>query len=91
MARNTTGDPKDRDQHAGGARFVPVAAGYGTEAIVPAPLNSGPPQPEPDERWTLGLGRHSGRPPQADTGGDLAVVPAEPDENAGKPPPNQAC
>jgi hypothetical protein len=76
MARDITGDPKDRGRHAAGARFVPVAAGYGTEAIVPAPLNSGPPRPEPEERWTLGVGHHPERP--AEGGEDAAVVAGDP-------------
>ena len=90
MAQDKTGDPRDREQRTGGARFVPAAAGYGTEAIVPAPLNSGPPRPEPEERWTLGFRQHPGQPPEGGAEGDRAVVPAEPDEDDGKPQTGEA-
>jgi hypothetical protein len=53
MTREMTGDPRDGDQHHAGARFVPVAGSFGTAAVIPGPITAGPPQPEPEERWTL--------------------------------------
>ena len=73
MTRDRTSDPEGRSRHAAGARFVPVAGLYGTEAIVPAPLDSGPPRPEPEERWTLGVAQHLERPPEDGADGDRAA------------------
>jgi hypothetical protein len=62
MTRERTGDPKDGDQHDGGARFVPVAGSFGTAAVIPEPITAGPPQPEPEERWTLAPGHRPAAP-----------------------------
>lgn len=78
MTQKKTGDPKDREQHGGSARFVPVAAAYGTMAIVPGPITSGPPQPEPEERWTLAPVRRPEPPAGPDGDGVAEGVPVEP-------------
>lgn len=71
MAEKKTGDPKDDAQHVGGGRFVPVAL-HGIGVVLPGPLSAGRPKPEPEERWTLGPGRHHEPAPEADE------TPAEP-------------
>ncbi len=78
MTKGKTGDPGDHEQHAGGARLVPVAGTYGTEVVVPGPLTAGRPQPEPEERWTLAPGHASD--PLDDVDDDAATegVPVEP-------------
>jgi hypothetical protein len=90
MTREKTGDPKDREQQAGGATFVPVAATFGTMAIVPGPLTAGPPQPEPEERWTLAPGHHpaAAGPPtdQPDEGVDDDPDATEPGRDAAAQP-----
>ena len=78
MAEKKTGDPKDDEQPAGGARFVPVAAMYGVQTTVPAPLTAGPPQPEPEERWTLAPGHVPERPAGEDDDAPAKSAPVEP-------------
>jgi hypothetical protein len=77
MAKAKTGDPKDGEPHSGGARFMPVGAGYGTEAIVPGPMTAGPPRPEPEERWTLAPVRRPGPPAGEDDDAAAEAAPVE--------------
>jgi hypothetical protein len=76
MTAKKTGDPKDAPNAASGARFVPVTGTYGTEVIVPGPLTAGRPKPEPEERWTLGPGRHP--EPDDEPGSEAPALPSEP-------------
>jgi hypothetical protein len=79
MAEKKTGDPKDGEQHVGGARFMPVAAPLSHIAIVvPGPLTAGRPKPEPEERWTLGPGRRPEPPGGPDVDPAVESAPVEP-------------
>jgi hypothetical protein len=82
VTREKTGDPKDHEQHTGGARFIPVTGSYGTAAVIPGPMTPGPPQPEPEERWTLAPGRHAERPSGSQEDKDLTDVLVEPRQPA---------
>jgi hypothetical protein len=63
VTKEKTGDPRDGEQHEGGARFMPVGCGFGeTAVVVPAPMTCGRPQPEPEERWTLAPGHRPAAP-----------------------------
>ena len=64
--RVVSGQPQPRSPRVAGAFLGPG----GTLPGIPAALSSGPPQPEPPERWTLG--------PGADHAADVA--PDEPDD-----------
>jgi len=79
MAEKKTGDPKDGPPHVGGARFLPIAAPRSHVAIVvPGPLTAGPPQPEPEERWTLAPGHRPERPAGEDGDAPATSAPVEP-------------
>jgi len=56
-----------------GPFIVPDASGLG--AVIPGPLTAGPPQPEPEERWTLG--------PRPETNAPQVQAPRSPDEADG--------
>ena len=57
-----------------GPFMVPDPQGFGV--VIPGPLTSGPPQPEPEERWTLAPGHAS-----------VPVKAPEPDADALSEPP----
>ena len=79
MANKKTGDPRDGEQHDGGARFMPVGCGFGeTAVVVPAPMTCGRPQPEPEERWTLAPGRRTEPTAGSDDEPAAEGVPVEP-------------
>jgi hypothetical protein len=78
VTKEMTGDPKDGHQHDAGARFVPVAGSFGTAAVIPGPMTAGPPQPEPEERWTLAPIRRAEPPIPASDDPDPEGVPVEP-------------
>jgi hypothetical protein len=79
MAQKKTGDPRDGEQHVGGARFMPIAAPLSSVAIVvPGPLTAGRPKPEPEERWTLAPGRRHESPADADGEAPADPAPVEP-------------
>jgi len=83
MMNQKTGDPRDGEQHDGGARFMPVGCGFGESAVVvPAPMTCGRPQPEPEERWTLAPGRHAERPSGSEEDKDVTDVLVEPRQPA---------
>ena len=53
---------RDEEQPKEGSRLIgPFMAPYGIGVISPGPMTVGPPQPEPEEGWTLGPAsdRHS--------------------------------
>ena len=79
MAEKKTGDPRDGEQHVGGAQFVPIAAPISHIAIiVPGPLTAGRPKPEPEERWTLAPGHHHGPATDANGEAPAEAAPVEP-------------
>jgi hypothetical protein len=47
-------DAPDREPASYGAVMSP----FGVMTVVPRPESGGLPKPEPEERWTLGPGRH---------------------------------
>jgi hypothetical protein len=56
----------------------PVLSPSGTILVVPEPLTSGPPQPEPEERWTLAPGHVPERPAGEDDDAPEKGAPVEP-------------
>ncbi len=76
MDKEKTGDPKDGEQHDSGPRYGFL--GPTTTSFVPRPMTSGPPQPEPEERWTLAPVRRT--EPPAGAGDEPAPegAPVEP-------------
>jgi hypothetical protein len=79
VTKEKTGDPRDGEQHDGGARFMPVGCGFGESAVVvPAPMTCGRPQPEPEERWTLAPVRRKEPPAGAHDEPAPESAPVEP-------------
>jgi hypothetical protein len=85
--RQEDDDRKTAARKVGAARFVPMAAGFQTAVVVPGALGSGPPQPEPEERWTLAPGRHDRPTPDADEDVEAAPRGPWPDGPPADPPP----